>query len=267
MKATLLEHFIWNANPVLLHLGPLQLRWYGLLFVGSFFLGLMLMQWIFKREGKDPAVLDTLLIYLIIGAVVGSRLMHCFAYEPDFYLSHPLEILKVWKGGLASHGGLLGSIIAIYIFSKRYHFDVIWLLSRTAIAGTITAAFVRIGNFFNSEILGLPSDKPWAIIFERVDMVPRHPVQLYEALSYLVLFVLMLEVYKRIKPDFATRILPGIFLTFMFTVRFLLEYTKTRQADYTTSLPFTTGQLLSMPFIILGIGWIIWALRNKEKAT
>jgi prolipoprotein diacylglyceryl transferase len=267
MKAILLEHFIWNTDPVLLHLGPLQLRWYGLLFVGSFFLGLMLMQWIFKREGKDSAVLDTLLIYLIVGAVVGSRLMHCFAYEPDFYLSHPLEILKVWKGGLASHGGLLGSIIAIYIFSKRYHFDVIWLLSRTAIAGTITAAFVRIGNFFNSEILGLPSDKPWAIIFERVDMVPRHPVQLYEALSYLVLFVLMLEVYKRIKPDFATRILPGIFLTFMFTVRFLLEYTKTRQADYTTSLPFTTGQMLSIPFIILGIGWIIWAIRNKEKAT
>ena len=259
-----MQHIIWNASPVLLEIGPLKLRWYGLLFVSSFFLGLWFMQWIFKREGKDPAVLDTLLIYLIIGAVVGSRLMHCFAYEPDFYLSHPLEILKIWKGGLASHGGLIGSIIAVYLFAKRYHFDVIWLLSRTAIAGTITASFVRIGNFFNSEILGLPSDKPWAIIFERVDMVPRHPVQLYEALSYFVLFLLMLTVYKRVKPDFATKILPGIFLTFMFTVRFLLEYTKTRQADYTTSLPFTTGQLLSIPFIILGVGWIIWALTSRS---
>jgi prolipoprotein diacylglyceryl transferase len=267
MKATTLEHFIWNADPVLLHMGFLQLRWYGLFFVSSFFLGLWFMQWIFNREGKDPSVLDNFLIYLIIGAVVGSRLMHCLAYEPDFYLSHPIEILKIWKGGLASHGGLLGSIVAVYLFSRRYHINLIWLLSRTAIAGTITASFVRIGNFFNSEILGLPTNKPWAVIFERVDMVPRHPVQLYEALSYALLFLLMLTVYKRLKPDFATKILPGIFLTVMFIVRFLLEYTKTRQADYTTALPFTTGQMLSIPFIILGIGWIIWALQNKEKTT
>jgi len=258
-----MDHFIWNVNPNILEFGPVQLRWYGLLFVGSFFLGLMLLQWVYKREGKDPSVLDNLLIYVMVGAVIGARLMHCFAYEPEFYLSHPLEILKVWKGGLASHGGLLGVLIALYVFSKKYNESYMWLISRIAMPGALTAAFVRFGNLFNSEILGLPTDKPWAIIFPRVDMVPRHPVQLYEAFAYLFLLFILVTVYKKVQPAFATKILPGIFLTYMFIVRFLLEYTKTRQADYTTSLPFTTGQMLSVPFIIIGITWIIWAIRQR----
>jgi len=262
-----LEHFIWNIDPVLLHLGPLQLRWYGLLFVGSFFLGLYLLQWIYRREHRDPAVLDTLLIYIMVGAVVGARLMHCLAYEPDFYLSHPLEILKVWKGGLASHGGLIGVLLALYMFAQKYNESYLWLLSRVTIPGALTAAFVRFGNLFNSEILGKPADLPWAIVFERIDMVPRHPVQLYEAFSYLTLLIILLFVYIKSKPDFATRILPGIFLTFMFTVRFLLEYTKTKQADYTWSLPVSTGQALSLPFILIGIIWIVWAVRSRGKST
>ncbi len=259
-----MDHFIWNVNPNIFELGPVQLRWYGLLFVGSFFLGLMLLQWVYKREGKDPAILDTLLIYIMVGAVIGARLMHCFAYEPEFYLSHPLEILKVWKGGLASHGGLLGVLIALYLFSKKYNESYLWLISRVTIPGALTAAFVRFGNLFNSEILGLPTDKPWAIVFPRVDMIPRHPVQLYEAFAYLFLLFILITVYKKVAPNFATKILPGIFLTYMFIVRFLLEYTKTRQADYTTSLPFTTGQMLSVPFIIIGILWIIWAFKTHK---
>ena len=255
-----MEHFVWNVDPILLHLGPLQLRWYGLLFVGSFFLGLYILQWIYKREGRDPAVLDTLLIYIMIGAVVGARLMHCFAYEPAFYLSHPLEIFKVWKGGLASHGGLLGVLIALYLFAKKYKEDYMWLLSRVAIPGALTAAFVRFGNLFNSEILGLPSDKPWAIIFSRVDMIPRHPVQLYEAFAYLTLLAILLIVYKKVSFTTSTKILPPLFLTYMFTVRFLLEYTKTKQADYTWDLPLTTGQALSLPFILIGVVWLIYAI-------
>ncbi len=260
-----MEHFIWNVDPNIFAFGSLQLRWYGLLFVGSFFLGLMLLKWVYTRENRDPSVLDNLLIYIMVGAVIGARLMHCFAYEPEFYLSHPMEIFKVWKGGLASHGGLLGVLIALYVFAKKYKEDYMWLLSRVAMPGALTAAFVRFGNLFNSEILGLPTDKPWAIIFERVDMIPRHPVQLYEAFSYLTLFALLIFIYKRVSPSFATKLLPGVFLTFMFIVRFLLEYTKTRQADYTTSLPFTTGQMLSIPFILIGILWIIWAFTSHRK--
>lgn len=262
-----MEHFIWDIDPTLLHLGPLQLRWYGLLFVGSFFLGAMIVNWIYKREGKDPSVIDNLIIYIMVGAVIGARLMHCFAYEPEFYLSHPIEILKVWKGGLASHGGLLGVIIALYLFAKKYNESFLWLLSRIAIPGALTAAFVRFGNFFNSEILGNPTDAPWAVIFERVDMLPRHPVQLYEAFSYLGILLILVTLYRKVTPAFATKVLPAVFLVLVFTVRFFLEYTKTRQADYTTSLPFTTGQMLSMPFILIGIIWLIWALKTKEKGS
>ncbi|RLA58839.1 MAG: prolipoprotein diacylglyceryl transferase [Epsilonproteobacteria bacterium] len=260
-----MEHFVWNINPTLFALGPLQLRWYGLLFVGSFFLGLLLLQWMYKREAKDPTELENFLLYIILGVVIGSRLVHCFFYAPDYYLSHPLEILMVWKGGLASHGGMLGAILAIYLFAKRYKSNFFWLLARTTIPGTITASFVRFGNFFNSEILGLSSQLPWAIVFQRVDMLPRHPVQLYEAFSYLFIFIILLFIYKKSAPNFATRILPGAFFFMLFTVRFFLEYTKTEQANYTTNLPFTTGQMLSIPFILLGIVWILWAFKNKHK--
>jgi len=260
-----MDYFIWNIEPNIFQFGSLQLRWYGLLFVGSFFLGLILLQWVYKRENRDPMVLDNLLIYVMIGAVIGARLMHCFAYEPEFYLSHPIEIFKVWKGGLASHGGLLGVLLALYIFSKKYNESYIWLLSRIAMPGALTASFVRFGNLFNSEILGLPTNQPWAIIFQRVDMIPRHPVQLYEAFSYLLLLLILVTLYKRLSYSFSTKVLPAIFLTYMFIVRFLLEYTKTKQADYVTSLPFTTGQMLSIPFIIVGIVWLIWAIKSRDK--
>ena len=260
-----MEHLVWNVNPNILELGSLQLRWYGVLFVGSFFIGLLILQWIYKREGKNPASLDQLLIYVMVGAVVGSRLVHCLFYEPDFYLSHPLEILKVWKGGLASHGGLAGVLLALYIFAKRYDTPYMWLLSRIAIPGALTAACVRFGNLFNSEILGLPSELPWAIVFERVDLIPRHPVQLYEALSYLVILAILLVIYRKVSPAFATKILPGTFLVLVFTARFLLEYTKTKQEAYTLDIPFSTGQLLSIPYILLGILWMIWAFKSKRE--
>jgi len=261
-----MEHLVWNISPNILELGSLQLRWYGVFFVGSFFVGLLIGQWIYKREGKDPELLDQLLIYLMVGAVLGARLAHCLFYEPDFYLSHPLEILKVWKGGLASHGGLVGVMIALYLFTRRYHTPYMWLLARLTIPSALAAAFIRFGNFFNSEILGLPSQLPWAIIFERVDLIPRHPVQLYEAFSYLIILIILIVIYRRVSPNFATKILPGTFLFLVFTVRFFLEYTKTKQEDYTLAIPFSTGQLLSVPFILIGIVWIILAFRSTRKA-
>ena len=260
-----MQHIIWDISPTILELGPLQLRWYGLLFIGSFFLGLFIMQWIYKREGRSPEELDTLLIYILVGTVIGARLMHCLAYEPEYYLANPLEIFKVWKGGLASHGGMIGVLIALYLFSKKYQLSFFWLLSRIVIPTALVGTFIRLGNLFNSEILGFPTDKPWAIVFARVDMLPRHPVQLYEALAYLLLFFILLRVYRNVSPSFATKILPGIFFTYMFTARFLLEYTKVPQADYTTNLPFNTGQLLSIPMIAIGIVWILWAIASQKK--
>ncbi len=260
-----MDYFVWNIDPNIFQYGAIQLRWYGVLFVGSFFLGIAILQWVYRREGKDPAVLDNFLLYIIAGAVIGARLMHCFAYEPDYYLSHPLEILYVWKGGLASHGGMLGVILALYLFAKRYKQDFMWLLSRTAMPGMLTAAFVRIGNLFNSEILGLPTDKPWAIIFSRIDNVPRHPVQLYEAFSYFLILTILIWIYRKATFAFATRLLTGMFFFLLFVARFLLEYTKTEQADYATSIPLTVGQMLSVPFVLLGLVWIIWAFTSTPK--
>ncbi len=257
-------YIVWNIDPVLLHLGALQLRWYGIFFVGSFFIGFQFMQWIYKREGRDPSLLDTLLIYLLVGTVIGARLMHCFAYEPDFYLAHPVEILKVWKGGLASHGGLLGVLIAMYLFTKKYHESFFWLISRVAIPGALTAASIRLGNFFNSEIIGIPTDKPWAIIFARIDQLPRHPVQLYESFAYLLLFFLLWGLYLKRKPYFVTRLFPGLFFLLVFTIRFFLEFFKTKQADYQWNIPLSTGQVLSIPFILLGLVWVIWALKGRK---
>ncbi len=260
-----MDYFVWDIDPNIFQFGALQLRWYGVLFVASFFIALYILQWIYRREGRDPEVLDSFLIYIIVGVVVGARLMHCFAYEPEYYLNNPLEILYVWKGGLASHGGMLGAIAAIWLFAKRHGEDFWWLMSRTAIVGMISAAFVRIGNFFNSEILGLKSDVPWAVIFSRVDSSPRHPVQLYEAGAYFLILLILLWLYRRSSFGFATKILPGAFLSLLFGARFFIEYFKTEQADYSLSLPITVGQMLSLPLIVIGIGWVIWAFATYPK--
>jgi len=260
-----MQHLVWNIDPIIFKWHFLQLRWYGLFFVGSFIVGFVIMKKIFIKEGKDASTLDNLLIYALIGAIVGARLAHCLFYEPDYYLSHPLEILYVWKGGLASHGGMLGALIAIYIYAKQNRLSYLWLFSRMVIPGTLVAASIRFGNFFNSEILGLKSNLPWAIIFERVDNIPRHPVQLYEAFSYLLIFAILIFVYKKTSPIFSTKLLQGLFLTLLFSTRFILEYFKTEQADYSLSIPLTVGQILSIPFIVLGILWIVWAFITTPK--
>ncbi|GAA6143204.1 prolipoprotein diacylglyceryl transferase [Hydrogenophaga sp. 5NK40-0174] len=261
-----MEHFVWNANPVLLEVGSLQLRWYGLLFIGSFPVGGVILRWIFSREGKSTAGVEPLLVLVLIGALVGARLAHCFLYSPAYYLAHPLEVLYIWQGGLASHGGLVGTVLALVYVSRRYELPLPWLLARVAIPGALTAACVRLGNFFNSEILGLPAQVPWAVVFARVDNIPRHPVQLYESLAYLALFGLLLLIYRKASSTLATRLLPPVFLCGLFSARFVLEYFKTRQADYTTDLPFSTGQMLSLPFMAIGVVWMIWAVRQAKAA-
>jgi prolipoprotein diacylglyceryl transferase len=263
-----LEHFVWRTDPVLWHLGKLGVHWYGLMFIGGLGIGYLMMRWIFRREGRDPERIDILFLYIVVGTIAGARLMHCLAYEPGYYLRHPGEILYFWKGGLASHGGMAGAIAGAWLFSRRYGEKLLWLLARLAIPGTLLAAFVRIGNFFNSEILGLPAQVPWAVVFARVDTLPRHPVQLYEAITYLLLFALLLWLYLRLPAERATRVVPATFLAVMFTARILLEYFKTRQADYVTGLPFTVGQLLSLPLALWGILWLIalWREGRRERA-
>jgi len=260
-----MEYFRWNADPILLNLGPLHLYWYGLLFVGSFVVGSWILKLIYLRENRDPEVLESLFVYIILGAALGARLVHCFFYDPTYYMANPMKIFAIWEGGLASHGGVLGVLLATWLFTRKHNESFMWLLSRLAIPASLSGAAIRIGNFMNSEIVGQPTDVPWAIVFERLDNIPRHPSQLYESLAYMIIFVFLLFVYRSLKPTFATKILPALWFITIFTVRFFLEYVKTKQAAYNVDQAFTTGQLLSVPFIILGFVWLVWAFVSEKK--
>ena len=251
-----MEHLIWDVSPILFEFGFIAMRWYGFFFVGSFLLGYLILSKIYKRENKNPDNIENLILFIMAGAVLGARLVHCMFYEPQYYLNNPIEILYVWKGGLASHGGLLGVLLAVYLYAKRYHESFLWLISRLAIPGALTAASIRIGNLFNSEILGKSSEEYWAIIFSRVDMIPRHPVQIYEFLAYIIIFVILILVYKKVSFKLSTKVLPGLFLILVFSSRFILENYKVQQTIYDMNIPFSMGQLLSLPYIVLGIVWI-----------
>ena len=259
-----MEYFVWNANPIAFSFGPITVFWYGILFATSILLGLEFMKWAFVIEGKNEATIEPLFLYTVVGIVVGARLGHCLFYDPSFYLANPLKIFAVWEGGLASHGGGLGAIIALYFGAKKYKMDFLWLIDRLIVPTALFGFLVRMGNFMNSEIVGIKTDVSWAIIFARVDLFPRHPAQLYEAFSYLAIFVLLISIYKFSKAKVQPGLLFGIFLTLVFSARFLIEFIKVKQADYDTSFLFmSTGQALSIPFFLVGLGFIIWSLKKS----
>ncbi len=221
------------------------------------------MKWVYRLEGKNEADLESMFLYITIGIVVGARLGHCIFYDPAYYLAHPMKIFAVWEGGLASHGGGSGVIFALYLFARKYKLNYLWLLDRVAIPTALFGAFVRMGNFMNSEIVGKPTDVPWAIVFQRVDMLPRHPAQLYEAISYFAIFLLLTLIYKTKREKLHNGFLFGLFLTLIFTARLLIEFVKVKQADYDTSfLMMTTGQALSIPFLIVGLIIMLWSLKK-----
>ena len=190
----------WDVRPELFQFGPFAIRWYGLFFALLFWIGYLIGQWMFRIEHKDLNSINSLLAYLISATIIGARLGHCFFYEPAYYLSHPLQILKVWEGGLASHGGAIGILIAIYFYSRRHRDQpYLWVLDRVVVATALGGVFIRMGNVFNSELVGRPTDVPWAFVFARVDTVPRHPVTLYEAIAYLLIFILLMWIYNRLR--------------------------------------------------------------------
>jgi phosphatidylglycerol---prolipoprotein diacylglyceryl transferase len=249
-------HFIWDLNPELFAIGPFALRYYGLLFVAGFLVGYLLMKKSFRQIGKGEDELVSLLYYMTFGAILGARLGHILFYEPGSYLAEPLTILKIWEGGLASHGGALGVIIAILLFRRQHkELSALWLADQLAPAIAFVAFCVRLGNFFNSEILGTPSLAPWAVVFARVDALPRHPAMLYEAFSYLGLFLVYLLLASRVNFKPGARI--GILLIWIFSARFLIEFFKEQHAAFESTLPLNMGQLLSFPFIVLGVLFIV----------
>ncbi|HPU23019.1 MAG TPA: prolipoprotein diacylglyceryl transferase [Candidatus Kapabacteria bacterium] len=248
----------WNASPEIFNIGGITLRWYGLLFALGFVVGYLIMQQIFSKEGKTQKDLDALTVAMVLGTIVGARLGHCLFYEPTYYLSNPIKILHIWEGGLASHGGAIGILIALYFYLKRRpYINFLWLIDRLVIVTALAAAFIRLGNFFNSEIYGAPANVPWAVIFERVDSVPRHPSQIYEAVAYFIIFLILLLNYKKGKNKLKEGFNSGLFLILVFGFRFFVEFLKAPQVEFETQMALNMGQILSIPFIILGLYFLI----------
>ena len=256
-----LAEFFWAPSPEIFN--GLPVRWYGLLFVIGFFGAYYVLQKMFKVEKLEQKSLDTLVFYMVIATVVGARLGHCLFYEPDIYLKDPISILKVWEGGLASHGAAIAIFIAALLFIRKYrNFTFLHLADLVCVVIPFTAMCVRIGNFINSEILGAPCDMPWAVVFSLKDSLPRHPAQLYEALAYLILFIIMVYLYFKKRSKFNEGFLSGVFLIVMFVCRFLIEYVKDVQVEFENSLFLHMGQLLSLPFILLGIFLIVYSYKK-----
>jgi phosphatidylglycerol---prolipoprotein diacylglyceryl transferase len=262
----LLQFIEWNVNPEVFPGTWLPVRWYGLLFASAFFFGYLVLTRIFKNEIKNPKeavlLLDKLAMYVIIATIIGARLGHVLFYEPAEYFSDPIEILKIWNGGLASHGAAIGILLGLWLFSRKTGKSYFWTLDRVVIVVALGGMFIRLGNLMNSEIFGNPTNLPWGFIFTSNDNIPRHPTQIYEALSYLAIFLLLYKIYwknmGRPKPGFIF----GLFLILLFSARFFIEFLKVPQVAFENTMTLNMGQWLSIPFVI--IGFVIIFMKSKS---
>lgn len=263
----LLGFIHWNVNPEIIGIGRLSIRWYGLLFASGFLIGYYIGERMFKSENVNQKWLDSLFFYLIIATVVGARLGHVFFYGWEYYSQHPAEIIKIWHGGLASHGGALGILIAMYIYSKKVtKRSMLWTLDRVVVPTALVAAFIRTGNLMNSEIYGVQTSLPWGFIFERNgEIVPKHPTQIYEALAYLIAFGVLMFLYWRTNSKNKEGMLLGVFFIFIFAARFVIEFIKEDQEAFEAGMTLNMGQWLSIPFVLFGIFLVIRAIKSPEK--
>lgn len=263
-----LLYILWNPNLVAFHLGPMSIRWYSLCWLLGLAAAYFIVKRLYKEQKIKPELFDPLFIYCFVGILIGSRLGHCLFYEPDYFLSSGKHIVEMilpihfmadgsWKftgyEGLASHGGTIGLIIALWLYVRRTKVNIWRVLDNVAIATPVTACFIRLGNLMNSEIIGKATDVPWAFIFERVDMTPRHPGQLYEAIAYAIFFFVGWYFYRKKPQRVGTGFFFGLCITLIFTARFFIEFTKDIQKDFEASMLLNMGQLLSIPFVIVGI--------------
>jgi phosphatidylglycerol---prolipoprotein diacylglyceryl transferase len=261
----ILNYITWNVDPEILNFGSLAIRWYGLLFASSFIIGYYIMKNMFAIEKVSVELLDKLTIYVGLGTVLGARFGHCLFYEPEFYLRNPLEILYIWHGGLASHGAAIGILISLYLFSRKSKKSYLWILDRIVVVVALSGFLIRMGNLINSEIYGQESSLPWAFIFERSDPmnVPRHPTQIYEALCYISVFAFLMFGYFKWEFGKKQGLLFGIFLIGIFAARFFIEFVKDIQVNFESDMFLNMGQLLSIPFVLVGIVLLFRAIKIK----
>ena len=271
-----LNYILWNPDVEAFHLFGFSVRWYSLCWLIGLVLAYFIVQRLYKQQKIKDELFDPLFLYCFFGTLLGARLGHCLFYQPEYYLTSwqhfiemivPIHFLPAggWKfvgyEGLASHGGTIGLIVALYLYYRRTRLNLWQVLDNIAIATPITACFIRLGNLMNSEIIGKVTDVPWAFIFERVDKMPRHPGQLYEAIAYFVFFFVGIWLYRKHPQRVGTGFFFGLCLTLIFTFRFFIEYTKDIQVDFESGMPLNMGQILSLPFIAIGI----YCMRRKGK--
>ena len=272
----MISNFItWTFNPDMIS-WPVTIRWYGMMFAIGFILGVYIISKIFKHEGVKQSWVDSLFVYVILCTVIGARLGHVFFYAWDYYSQNPGEILKVWHGGLASHGGAIGILLGMFLYSwKVTKRNVLWTLDRLVIPVAMVGGLIRMGNLFNHEIYGDPTNLPWGFRFiENLDAwmqgaqpifsVPSHPTQIYEALCYFALFGLLMFLYWKRNAGERQGLITGVFFVILFTARFLIEYIKNPQEDFEVGMILNMGQILSIPFIIAGIILWIRAMKNPR---
>jgi len=267
----------WDINPEIVNIMGFSLRYYGVLFAGGLLLCAFILRWVFKNENISLDKLDTLTIYGVLGIFVGARLGHCLFYDLDYFLNNPLEmflpIQKTVDGGyeftgflgLASHGGVLGLIIAVMVYAKTEKESVLKTFDLLSVVAPLGGFFIRVANLMNSEMIGFPTDVPWAFVFEREDNLPRHPAQLYEAIAYLLIFLVTIYLYKTKRTKFQNGFFFGLALSLIFIARFIIEFVKERQVSFEEQMQFDMGQLLSVPFIMVGLGFIVYGLKKARR--
>lgn len=265
---------VWNVDPEIFSIGPVSIRWYSLMWIIGFYFGVRLFMWFFKREGLPLKLIDPLLLTMVFSVAIGARLGHVFFYQPDYYLANPVEILKIWEGGLSSHGGAIGILLGLWWFVHKYGkpngFGYMWLLDRMVIAVALCGSFIRLGNLMNSEIIGAPTDLPWGFEFirsyewQKLYGVPCHPAQIYESLTYLGIFFLLFFLYKKYLGKLRQGFLFGLFFITVFVARFLIEFIKAPQVDAEIGMTINIGQILSIPCIMAGICLIVYSFKRGE---
>jgi len=279
----MLAYITWDVSPELFNLFGREIRWYGLCWALGLLFAVWIIQRIYKSEKLPEKMFDSLFVYVVVSLIIGARLGHCLFYDPVYYLTHPIQILKIWEGGLASHGGAIGIIIGTWLYSRKIHKSILWTLDRVVVAAGLTGACIRFGNLMNSEVYGKPTTLPWGFEFVRDPMwfkpleiggsggLPCHPTQIYEALTYLTIFAIAMYLFWKTNAKEKQGLIFGFCIAVIFISRFFLEYLKNVQEPFEIQMRATIGmdmgQLLSVPFIVCGI-WLVYnALKKKEKLT
>ena len=265
----MLQYVIWDVNPEIFHIGAFSVRWYGLLFALGFLIGMQIMTYIFKQENKPVSDTDSLLIYMVVATILGARFGHFLFYEPEVLFKNPLEVILPPFAGLASHGAIISIMLALWLYSRRKESRVtgqsfLWVADRIVILVALAGACIRFGNLMNSEIVGRPTDVPWAFVFmnnTEYAKIPRHPAQLYESLSCLVLFFFLMWFWNRRKAQTPRGTMLGIFLIWVFTLRFFYEYLKEDQVAKEAGMYLNIGQQLSIPAVLIGLFFLIRSYR------